>query len=576
VRNTAGQQRPIRVVQPDVPAGAVSISIEDSSAAEPPPFCPLRTPGPHLGELEEKDVRELDLFSLFFTDELVEKMVHCTNLYAESKKDSKPQLYMKFKRHTLTKGEMMQYIGCLLILSISNVRSYRSVWDHKSTQYLLSISQLMSRNRFEEISAFLHVVSPEEEQANSDHPLKKILQCQDYIKQKCFDCYQPLQELSVDERMVRSKARSHFKQYMKDKPTKWGYKYWVIADILGYTIDFDVYYGATQQNEVHPNGLAYAVIMKLVEPFRFQGYHVYCDNFYTSPLLFTDLFSDGIPATGTLRTNRRGVPDIVKDMKTAMDSKRVQRGTGYYYREAGTPNVYVAWRDNKCVSMLTTAFPGHTTSTVRRRVKESGTMEVKDVPIPTAISNYNKYMGGVDKSDQYISYHRVIRKTPRYWKTMFYHLIEIVVTNATIIYNWVLMKMGQKRITNNIFRDNLIQQIMSRYAPPNTTPVTLSEPRAITISHGSCFSEERKQCSLCQTHKTLRICPDCPNQPHLCQVVGRDCHKTWHSSSSFQSRQRYKRNKKRVLKLVAKAVRQAGRPKGSKNRKKRTGYYRSH
>jgi hypothetical protein len=568
------------VTQQGLPLEAISINVEDSSASEPPPFCPLRIPGPYLGELEEKDVKELDLLSLFFTEELIDQMVHCTNLYAESKKDSKPQLYMKFKRHAVTRGEMMQYIGCLLILSISHVRNYRHVWDPKSTQYLLSINQLMSRNRFEEISAFLHVVTPDEEQANSTHPLKKILQFQDYIKQKCFDCYQPLQELSVDERMVSSKARSRFKQYMKDKPTKWGFKYWVIADILGYTIDFNVYYGAAQEEEVNPNGLAYAIITKLVEPFRYQGYQVYCDNFYTSPTLFADLFSDGIPATGTLRTNRRGVPAIVKDMKAALDSKRIQRGTGYYYRELDTPMVYVTWRDTKCVSVLTTAFPGHTTSTVRRRVKELGITQLKDVPIPTAISNYNKYMGGVDKSDQYISYHRILRKTPRYWKTMFYHLLEIVVTNATIIYNWVLMTKDQKRITNNNFRDNLIQQIIKTYTltERNPTPLPVSEPRlqaSITISHGSCFSEERKQCSLCQVNKTLRICPDCPNQPHLCQVVGRDCHRSWHGPASSQKRRRWTSNKGRVLKLAVRAMKQAGRPKGSNNRKKRRGNYRS-
>ena len=38
--------------------------------------------------------------------------------------------------------------------------------------------------------------------------------------------------------MVASKARVFKKQYIKDKPTKWGFKFWVLADSKnGYTCD---------------------------------------------------------------------------------------------------------------------------------------------------------------------------------------------------------------------------------------------------------------------------------------------------------------------------------------------------
>ena len=48
--------------------------------------------------------------------------------------------------------------------------------------------------------------------------------------------------MSVDERMVRCKHRSGIRQYMKDKPTKWGVKLWVLADSdIGYTVDLNVY-----------------------------------------------------------------------------------------------------------------------------------------------------------------------------------------------------------------------------------------------------------------------------------------------------------------------------------------------
>ena len=102
-----------------------------------------------------------------------------------------------------------------------------------------------------------------------------------YIKHKCFEFYQSVKELSVDERMVKGKARSHLIQYMRNKPVKWGFKVWVIADPSGYTLDFDVYTGK-DGNGKGDHGVAYGVVMKLVAPFFFQGYHLYIDNFYTS------------------------------------------------------------------------------------------------------------------------------------------------------------------------------------------------------------------------------------------------------------------------------------------------------
>ena len=118
-------------------------------------------------------------------------------------------MYARFKRTPMTREEMMRYIACLLLLSINSVRSYRQAWDSKSSQYLVRLHELMSRHRFEEISSFLHVVSPAEEAANPNHPLKKILPFHNYIKKRCLDLYQPLQQLAADERMVKSKARTH-------------------------------------------------------------------------------------------------------------------------------------------------------------------------------------------------------------------------------------------------------------------------------------------------------------------------------------------------------------------------------
>ena len=46
-----------------------------------------------------------------------------------------------------------------------------------------------------------------------------------------------------------------------------------------------------------------------------KGYHLYVDNFYTSPILAEFLYTKKILLTGTLRVNRKGVPVMMKSAK---------------------------------------------------------------------------------------------------------------------------------------------------------------------------------------------------------------------------------------------------------------------
>ena len=137
-----------------------------------------------------------------------------------------------------------------------------------------------------------------------------------YFKSRCLALYQPRQNLAVDERMVKSRHRSGIRQYIKDKPTRWGIKLWVLADSSnGYTVDFNVYIGKEAGQNVSANGLGYDVVMKLIKRFVKQGYHLFLDNFYTSVTLFKDLYNQGVLATGTIMETRQDFPASLKKNK---------------------------------------------------------------------------------------------------------------------------------------------------------------------------------------------------------------------------------------------------------------------
>lgn len=61
----------------------------------------------------------------------------------------------------------------------------------------------------------------------------------DHVRAACKASYHPRRQLAIDERIVATKAKTGFTQYMKNKPTKWGIKLFVLADSSnGYTVDF--------------------------------------------------------------------------------------------------------------------------------------------------------------------------------------------------------------------------------------------------------------------------------------------------------------------------------------------------
>ena len=57
--------------------------------------------------------------------------------------------------------------------------------------------------------------------------------------------------------------------------------------------------------------------MSLISDLNNKGFHIYVDNFYTSPTLFSDLHSHDFEACGTVRCDRKGLTDKFKSEKPA-------------------------------------------------------------------------------------------------------------------------------------------------------------------------------------------------------------------------------------------------------------------
>ena len=181
----------------------------------------------------------------------------------------------------------------------------------------------MSSRRFELILKFLHLSDSRQQPSSSSRgetgydKLYKIHPLFNLVVENFQSVYTPTQSLSIDESMIGFKGQPAFLQYMPKKPHKWGMKAWVLADAAnGYVWDWRLYAGK-EDDAPSSLGLAHRVVLDLLDHdhLKNKGYHVYMDNFYTSPALFKDLRERGFESCGTIRSNRVGIPDDIRSAK---------------------------------------------------------------------------------------------------------------------------------------------------------------------------------------------------------------------------------------------------------------------
>lgn len=74
---------------------------------------------------------------------------------------------------------------------------------------------------------------------------------------------------------------------------------------------------------------------------------------------------------------------------------------------------------------------------------------------PVEVAEYNKYMSGVDRLDQLVSYYSCPRKTVRWYKKIIFHLLDVTLFNA-----YILFKKKIKNIRMIEFREKIIRGLL--------------------------------------------------------------------------------------------------------------------
>ncbi|XP_062375621.1 piggyBac transposable element-derived protein 4-like [Sardina pilchardus] len=518
---------------------------EEDIAPQPLSFRPLRTPGAQL--LKGVSYTSLELFQSFLPNSILQTIVINTNKYGQENHKTWRKITLK---------DLYSYLSMVIYMGLLKVASIGDYWKLSDLYNFPFPVSVMSASKFKRIATSIQMSDPKDDAANNKKKgtadydrLCKIKPMYEQLRQTCKASYHPQQNIAVDERMVKSKARTGLKQYMKNKRSKWGFKLFVLADSSnGYTWDFTVFEGKNHHQT--GNGLGYDTVMDLVTPTVLgTGYKLYVDNFYTSPTLFLDLLEKRIRACGTIRSNKLGSLRL----KSGQLNKKSRRGCIRWIREG--PIVFVQWKDSRDVLMCSTIHKAHGEETVQRNMKDAeGQWAKESIAIPPAIQDYNTNMGGVDLSDALISYYNVRRKTKRWHRVFFNHFVDIAIVNAFILHKELARAKGQRVMTQKEFRETLVLELQKAGAPAR---VKHSGPQFLSKHGDACpdagraggagkgvpvpaglhlpkyFTPDstigRARCVLCSL-KTPLGCTVCNKA--LCFVPGRQCFNLWHDKSN--------------------------------------------
>ena len=166
------------------------------------------------------------------------------------------------------------------------------------------VASLFTRNRFLNVLQYLHLA--DKNSLNPSDKFSKVNPLLRMMNESCLENFIPEKNFSTDESVVPYYERHGCQQYIQTKPVKFGYKLWVAATPLCYSIQLYSFAGK-DDNYNKDIGLGGSVVMTLMSKLPTvpdSHYHAVTDDFFTSPSLLRVLKENGIAAPGTVRANR--------------------------------------------------------------------------------------------------------------------------------------------------------------------------------------------------------------------------------------------------------------------------------
>lgn len=149
-------------------------------------------------------------FKVFLTEEMIEEVVRCTNLYGERYFTEKKQ-----KWKPVTVNELWAFIGILIAAGRNhqNHVNLNTMWSSNKAWTIDFYRLGMSKNRFSDIYTVLRFdnisTRPQRFRKSNDklEPIRNIL---DKFLNNCLQSYVPSSNLTIDERLCLFRGKMRF------------------------------------------------------------------------------------------------------------------------------------------------------------------------------------------------------------------------------------------------------------------------------------------------------------------------------------------------------------------------------
>ena len=160
---------------------------------------------------------------------------------------------------------MKAFLGINYIISINKLPTIKSNW--KCGQFIGNegIRNVMAISRLEDTFYKISIVQKTQKMTKVTN-WYKVRSLINHFNQSLTNSVSNDDSQSIGEHMVHSKVDSSMKQYVKNKPIKWGFKFWYrCANETGYLSQFNLYLG---KKESVKENLESSVALRMTVPFK--------------------------------------------------------------------------------------------------------------------------------------------------------------------------------------------------------------------------------------------------------------------------------------------------------------------
>ena len=447
--------------------------LENDNLENPHPLHFLFNSKNHGLNIDITEAKPEDYFNALFENTMWTEICDATNAYAAKRKAKLGKDVIQhldnpnYKRNsrlntwkTVTEKELKIWVAHLIVMGLVRKTDIEKYWSLSELTRTPFFGSYMKRDRFQGILWNFHLnddsLNPRYGQENHD-ALAKLRNFLDMCCRTFQHTYSPLSNLSLDEGCCPWKGRLRFKCYNPNKPAKFHIKLFQLCEAKsGYCLGFNVYTGKDScHNEnvtLNPQCTTTTkVVMTLCDQCNVlnKGHCIYFDNYYSSPELFEELLYRETLACGTVRANRKNLPKAVTQAKLSKGQCCFRRKL-CEENEQGTL-LALKWFDKRPVYMLSSKHFATEQWTGKYHYKDK-------TPIykPTAIIQYTDFMSGVDKADQLMNNYHFLRKTVKWWRKLWVHMMNMLIMNAYILNK----KFGKTKLTHVEYREYIAKYLL--------------------------------------------------------------------------------------------------------------------